>query len=48
MKWPLARVVDGVAQVAVVKTASEVIKRAVNMLCLLPLDETQTSDFNKC
>jgi len=53
MKWPLARVIellfggDGVARVAVLKTASGVTKRAVNKLCLLPLNddvETQASN----
>jgi len=45
MKWPLARVIellfggDGVARVAVLKTASGVTKRAVNKLCLLPLKD---------
>jgi len=43
MKWLLDRVLellfggDGVARVAVLKTASEVTKRAVNKLCLVPL-----------
>jgi len=53
MKWPLARVIellfggDGVARVAVLKTASGVTKREVNKLCLLPLTdgvETQASN----
>ncbi|XP_041451954.1 uncharacterized protein LOC121405351 [Drosophila obscura] len=45
MKWPLARLVellpgrDGVARVAVLKNASEITKRAVNKLCLLPLKD---------
>jgi len=52
MKWPLARVIellfggDGVAQVAVLKTASGVTRRAINKLCLPPLKddvETQAS-----
>jgi len=54
MKWTLARVIellfggDGVARVAVLKTASGVTKRAVNKLGLLPLKddvETQASLF---
>jgi len=46
MKWPLARAIellfggDGVARVAVLKTASGVTKRAVSKLCLLPLKGT--------
>ncbi|XP_070851588.1 uncharacterized protein [Drosophila suzukii] len=56
MKWPLARVIellfgeDGVARVAVLKTASGVTKRAVNNLCLLPFKddvETQASNGGK-
>nr|XP_044251206.1 LOW QUALITY PROTEIN: uncharacterized protein LOC108070124 [Drosophila takahashii] len=53
MKWPLARVIellfggDGVARVAVLKTASGVTKRAVNKLCLLPLkDDVETQASN--
>jgi len=53
MKWPLASVIellfggDGVARVAVLKTASGVTKRAVNKLCLLPLkDDVETQASN--
>jgi len=53
MKWPLARVIellfgeDGVARVAVLKTASGVTKRAVNNLCLLPFkDDVETQASN--
>jgi len=49
----LARVIellfggDGVARVAVLKTASGVTKRAVNKLCLLPLkDDVKTQASN--
>jgi len=46
MRWPLARVMqlipgrDGVARVAELRTASGVIMRAVNKLCLLPLEDS--------
>ncbi|XP_041451708.1 uncharacterized protein LOC121405167 [Drosophila obscura] len=49
MKWPLARVVellpgrDGVARVAVLRTATGITKRAVNKLCLLPLKDAVES-----
>jgi len=46
MRWPLGRVLhlvpgkDGVARVADLNTASGVIRRAVNKLCLLPLKDS--------
>jgi len=46
MRWPLARVMqlipgrDGNARVAELRTASGVIRRAVNKLCLLPLEDS--------
>jgi len=53
MKWPLAKVIellfggDGVARVAVLKTASGVTKRAVIKLYLLPLkDDVETQASN--
>jgi len=53
IKWALARVIellfggDGVARVAVLKTASGVTKRAVNKLCLLHLkDDVETQASN--
>jgi len=57
MKGPFARVIellfggDGVARVAVLKTASGVTKLAVNKLCLHPLKddvETQASNGGAC
>lgn len=49
MRWPLGRVVnlisgkDGVSRVADVRTTSEIIRRAVNKLCLLPLKQCVAS-----
>ena len=50
LKWPLARVIevipgnDGVARVAILRTTTGTIRRAVAKICVLPLDDDLESD----
>lgn len=49
MAWPLGRVIkthpgtDGIVRIVTIKTSQRLCKRAINKICILPIEETETT-----